>query len=253
MRTGFKRSARLQTPDACKVKTVMHPKPDRKLRIRRLAPRSSLGRRKLASRSVSQGLFPFPVTPAPSLLLAIPISVFASIVAIHQEVRTGVAKHARSLVGVVIVAKQLAVGTIVLRRLDPLSGDNTRQCDSDTGSTVQPSRTGLARELHAEVRCKVVAVLSEEVVGSAGELVRGGFERSRYLFVGGESEAVENLAAKGTSGRFGLGLGPVYPSRAAILVTTVSIFFVSDDDTGVKERSADCPQDRRESAGLSMA
>lgn len=90
----------------------------------------------------------------------------------------------------------------------------------------------------------MVAVLGEEIIRGTEELVGCAFEGSFDFFVGSESEAVEDFAAKSASGRFGFGLRPVHPRHPSILMAAISVLFAVDNDARMEKRGTDGPEDR---------
>ena len=96
----------------------------------------------------------------------------------------------------------------------------------------------------------MVAVVGQEVVVDAEEVV-GDFADELVDFLGGaEGEALQDVAAPGAAGRLEVWPCPVYAGDAALVVPAVGVFAAVDDDAGVQERAADGPEEAGEPAGL---
>ena len=163
-------------------------------------------------------------------------------------------EHAGPLVHVpqlvVVVVEQLAVGRLVLGRLDPVARHDAGKGDADAGSAVEPARAGAARQALAEVGGEVVAVLGQEVIGRAGEGVRGLAQDGVDLGGRGEAEAVQQLGLEGAARRLGLGLGPVDARDVGAVVAAVGVLAPIYDDARVQQRRADGPEKAREPTRL---
>ena len=82
-------------------------------------------------------------------------------------------EHRRSLVFEILVVKQRPVRCIMIRWCYPFPWYDARQRYAYASGAVQPAGCGAARQVFAQVRGEVVAVLGEQVVGGALELLRG--------------------------------------------------------------------------------
>ena len=82
-----------------------------------------------------------------------------------------VSQHGRSFVEVLV--KELSIRSIIIRWRDPFPWYNAWESYAYAGGAVDPARRRSPRELLAEVGCEVVAVLGEEVVRGALELLGG--------------------------------------------------------------------------------
>lgn len=133
----------------------------------------------------------------------------------------------------VLAFQQLALGRLEVRRLDPVPGHDARQGDADAGGAVEPARAGAAGELQAEVAGEVVAVLGEQVVGGALELVGGVADDGVDLGLRREREAVEDLGPKSAARGFRLRPRPVHARDAALVVPAVGIFLTVYDNSRV--------------------
>lgn len=96
----------------------------------------------------------------------------------------------------------------------------------------------------------MVAVLGEEVVCGASKFFGNGADDSLNLFVGGKSEAVEDLALERSAWRFGLGLGPVDTGEAGMVMSAISILFSVYNDARMEKGGPDSPEHRRDAAWL---
>ena len=81
-------------------------------------------------------------------------------------------EHRRSFVFEVLV-KELSIRSIMIRWSNPFPWYYAWEGYAYAGGAVEPGRCGAASKLLAEIRGEMVAVLSEEVVGGAHELLRG--------------------------------------------------------------------------------
>jgi hypothetical protein len=79
-----------------------------------------------------------------------------------------VSQHRRSFVFKVLV-KELSIRSIIIRWVYPFPWYDAWESYADASGAVDPGGGGAARELFAEVRGEVVAVLGEEVVRGALE------------------------------------------------------------------------------------
>lgn len=149
-----------------------------------------------------------------------------------------------------LVLQQLPLRRLKVGRLDPVARHDARQHDANVGGAVEPPGPRAARKLLAQVRRKVVAVLGEEVVRGAEELVRHVADDAVNLLGRGQREAVQELALEGAARRLRLGLGPVYARAAALVVPAVGVFAAVDDDAGVEEGDAAEPEGGGEATGL---
>jgi len=70
-----------------------------------------------------------------------------------------------------VLIKQLSIRSIIIRWCYPFPWYNAWESDADAGGSVEIARGWAASELFTEVGCKVIAVLGQEVVGCALELV----------------------------------------------------------------------------------
>jgi len=82
-----------------------------------------------------------------------------------------VSQHRRSFVEVLV--KELSIRSIIIRWRDPFPWHNAWESYAYAGSAVDPAWRRSPGELLAEVGCEVVAVLGEEVVRGALELLGG--------------------------------------------------------------------------------
>ena len=156
-------------------------------------------------------------------------------------------QHPRSLVRVinivlVLLIQQLPVRRLEVRRLDPVARDDAGQSDTDARRAVEPRGAGPARQALAEVRGEVVAVLGQEVVGGPQELLASRAHDGVDLGLGGEREAVQDLALEGAPRRLEFRLGPVDARDAWALVPAVGVLFAVDDDARVQEGGAEKPE-----------
>jgi hypothetical protein len=101
-----------------------------------------------------------------------------------------VPQHRRSFVFKVLI-KELSIRGIMIRWLYPFPWYNAWESYAYASGAIQPAGAGAAGELLAQVRSEVVAILGEEIVGCAEELLRslvrsawliGGDEMDPYLF-----------------------------------------------------------------------
>jgi hypothetical protein len=82
------------------------------------------------------------------------------------------------------------------------------------------------------------------------ELPRRLLDDRFYFRIGGQSETLEDLAAKCASWWFEAGLCPVDAGEAASVVPTVGVFTVVDYNAGVEEGCAEGPEDGGEPPSL---
>ena len=84
-------------------------------------------------------------------------------------------------------------------RLDPFFWDNARQCESNAGSTIEPSRRGLSRQFFAEVGRKVIAIPRKQIVRRALKRTRNLPDDGIDLCVCEFRNALDNLGAPCTA------------------------------------------------------
>lgn len=82
-----------------------------------------------------------------------------------------VSEHGRSFVFKVLI-KELSIRSIMIRWFDPFPWYDARKSYAYASGTVEPTRRGAAGEFLAQIRGEMVAILGEEVVGGAHELLR---------------------------------------------------------------------------------
>lgn len=75
-------------------------------------------------------------------------------------------------------------------------------------------------------------------------------QRRVDFFLGGEREAVKQLAPKGAARRRRPRLRPKDAGYTAFIVTSICVLAAVDDDARVQKRRAKRPQYRRDSTGL---
>lgn len=96
----------------------------------------------------------------------------------------------------------------------------------------------------------MVAVLGQQVVRGAEELVRHVADDVVNLLGRRQREAVQELALEGAARRLRLGLGPVYARAAALVMAAVGVLAAVDDDARVQEGDAAEPEGGRKATGL---
>jgi hypothetical protein len=87
-----------------------------------------------------------------------------------------VLEHRRSFVFKVLV-KELSIRSIMIRWLNPFPWYNAWKSYAYASGAIKPARRGATGKFFAEVGGEVVAVLREEVVRGAHELLRGLFDQ----------------------------------------------------------------------------
>jgi hypothetical protein len=146
----------------------------------------------------------------------------------------------------------------MIRWLNPFPWYDAWKSYAYASGAIQPAGAGAAGELLAEIRGKVVAVLSEEVIGCAKVLLRSLVRSAGFCHASGlaiylldncvellfwsERKAMECSLSEGAAGWFLPGLRPIHPTQAALVMPSVRIFSVANNNTGVQERAADSPQ-----------
>lgn len=144
-------------------------------------------------------------------------------------------------IDIAIIAQQLTISRLEVRRLDPVTGYNARERDANACGSVQPGWARSPRQFLAEVAGEVVAVPGEDVVGGAVEFGRGSLYDGVDLGLGREREALQDLESKRATRWFALGLGPVHARHALPVMSPVCIFLAVDYDARMEEGGADGP------------
>ncbi|KAI7498798.1 hypothetical protein KC357_g120 [Hortaea werneckii] len=192
--------------------------------------------------TTSPGWAPAPAPPPASGILLPP----ARLVPISSAWTSS--SQGRSLI--VVSLTSFALGRLVVGRRDPFLGHHAGQCEPDAGGAVDPGRGAPARQPLAEGVGEVVAVVGQEVVVDAQELLGDFADNGVDFGRRAQREALQDGAAPGAAGGLEVRACPVDAGDAALVVAAVGVFAAVDHDAGVQEGTADGPEEAGEPAGL---
>jgi hypothetical protein len=96
----------------------------------------------------------------------------------------------------------------------------------------------------------MVAVLRQEVIVPAEELVGHGFDDTPKILLRSHRKAVEDPLAKGAARRFCAGFCPVDAGDMGVVMPAVGVFAVPKDKPGMKKAGSDGPEHIGQSTGL---
>lgn len=150
----------------------------------------------------------------------------------------------------ILLIQQLAIGSLKVGRLYPVARHDAWQGDTDTRRSVEPAGARAACQLLTQIRCKMIAVLSQEVVGRSKKLFGGLADDGVDLDLGREGEALKDLGFECAARRFHFRFCPVHARYASSIVAPVCILLAINDDPRVEERRAEKPQGGGYSTGL---